>query len=517
MGEIAYNTGRKVIRIRARDRAILGILILIGIQAALYYADFWFFGGHRKNLFWFIILSYAIFRGVFRSIAGWIILLFVSIPKPIRPPDDWTVDVFTTAMPGEPFDMFEKTLTAIQKMSRAHTTYLLDGGNDPALLDLCRRLGVVHVNCMGIEGAKAGKINHCLKNFAKGEFVLVLDPDHIPRNDFLDRALEGFVNDEVGFVQVVQAYYNNGSGAIAKAASEQTFGFYGPQMMGLNGMKIPTAIGANCLFRRAALDSIGGHAVDLAEDANTSMRIHAKGWESRYIPYRGSYGLVPDDLQTFFKQQLKWSTGMFQLFLREYPKLFTRFNLQSKFYYLFAGTFYLQGFVTFLTILLPIIFLFFQVFAVEMPISEFLLHAAPYMTSILLINFFVQRWYSDAGEHGMPLRSLFLEKGCWHIFTLAFFYTIIRKKVLYLPTSKTGGNRVSPALLVPHIVAVVFSIAAVIFALTTYYRIDNGTILMIFFALVNTATLSPTIFWGLRESFAPGPETQPAMMPEPAQ
>ena len=129
-----------------------------------------------------------------------------------------------------------------------------------------------------------------------------------------------YEDDEVGFVQVVQAYYNIDESFVAYAAAEQSFGFYGPTLLGLNGQGIPTAIGANCTFRRKALDSIGGHAVHLAEDALTSMRIHAEGWKSVYEPYRASEGLVPADIGAFFKQQLKWSTGLTTLLFREYPK-----------------------------------------------------------------------------------------------------------------------------------------------------------------------------------------------------
>ena len=52
-------------------------------------------------------------------------------------------------------------------------------------------------------------------------------------------------------------------------------------MMGMNAYNTAQAIGANCTFRRAALDSIGGHAAGLTEDMHTAMRLHAQGWKSR--------------------------------------------------------------------------------------------------------------------------------------------------------------------------------------------------------------------------------------------
>jgi|WetSurMetagenome_2_1015567.scaffolds.fasta_scaffold00317_11 cellulose synthase (UDP-forming) len=497
MGKMICDTGGRVVRVGLAEKVALALLAVLGIEAVLYYADYWFLGGHRKNIFLFVILSYAVFRGVFRNVLGWIFFQFVSITQPPLHVRRYSVDVLTTAMPGEPYDMFETTLSAIKKLSYPHASYLLDGGNDARLKELCARLGVVHVNCLGVPGAKAGKINHCLARYARGEIVVVLDPDHVPQPDFIDRTLPYFGDEKVGFVQVVQAYSNYSGNIVAHGAAEQTFGFYGPLMMALNGLDMAIAIGANCTFRRAALDSIGGHAEHLAEDACTSMRIHAAGWKSRYVPYRASYGLVPEDLAAFFKQQLKWATGMFFLLFKEYPRLFGRFNVQQKVYYLFAGTFFLNGAVTFCTILFPVLFLFFQIYAIEMPISGFFLHCFPYIIVSLAITMYLQRWYSSDDEKGFPWRSMFLEKGTWHIYSLAFLYALMGRKVPWLPTPKKAASPTGMGLLLPHVFAVALSLAAVAFPFFFYHRIDHGTQLMMAFAGMNVATLTPVIAWGL--------------------
>ncbi len=511
MGKVSFNTGTRSIHVGSVDRIILLVLVTMGILAALYYADFWFFGGHRKHILLFIILSYAIFRGVARSIFSWLVMLFVSLPEKKILREGISVDVITTAMPGEPYEMFERTLTAVAQMNYPHDAWLLDGGNDPKLVLLCKRLGINHIDCRGVDGAKAGKVNYCLQNYAKADFVQIIDPDHIPKPDFLDQVLPQFDDQRVGFVQVVQAYYNVNRSWVSQAAAEQTYGFYGPNMMGLNGLGIPTAIGANCVFRRAALDSIGGHAVSLAEDVNTSLRLHAQGWKSVYVPYRASYGLVPEDMDTFFKQQLKWSKGMFTLFFSEYPKLFGKLSLPAKLQYFFAGTHYLNGFVTMLTILLPVVFLYAKIFAVEMPFDQFAVHLVPYVLITVVINLYVQRWYSDKSEYGIPWRTMLFERGTWYIYFLGLFYAVVGKKVLYLPTPKKAKAGRCCKLVIPHIVAVVLSASAVIFAFLTYPRIDGGTILMTAFAGLNIITLTPIIVLGI---YNPKWETQDENLPD---
>ncbi len=481
----------------AWDRVLLLGVIGFGLLGVLYFGEFWFFADYRRQPVLFAVLSFAVFWGVFRGLINAYIYFFITPVPPKSTHRTYSVDVLITAMPGEPFAMFEETLTAVQAMQTPHCTYLLDGGNDAALTELCTRLGVIHVDCRGVGGAKAGKINHCLRHYATGEIAFVLDPDHRPRPDLLSRTLGYFDDPGVGFVQVVQAYYNTDESFVADAAAEETFGFYGPTQMGLNGLGIATAIGANCIFRRAALDSIGGHAEHLAEDALTSMRLHAQGWRSVYLPYRGTSGLVPADLRSFYKQQFKWATGMFYLLFREYPRLFRRFPLEAKAHYFFAGTFYFNGLATFFTLLLPVAFLFLQVFAVEFPIDEFALHLAPYMVGVLLSHAFVQRYYTHSSEKRVPWRSLVLEKSTWHVYLRALLAGLFHRRVEYVPTPKSMDRGSMWRLVVPHLLAVGLSAAAIAFALSTFARLDDGTWLMMGFAAVNIVTLAPVVLLGV--------------------
>jgi cellulose synthase (UDP-forming) len=477
------------------NRILLLALIAGGMLSVIWFSEFWFFSEARRDPIWFPILSIAIYWGIYRSLVNWILYYFITplenardlgnLAKSIR------VDVLTTAMPGEPYGMFEDSLAKIQQMTYPHRTFLLDGGNDPRLKSLCESLKINHIDCTGIQGAKAGKVNYCLGHHSDAEFVFIMDPDHRPKPDLLERVLPHFKKANIGFVQVVQAYYNTEKSFVADAAAEQTFGFYGPTLMALHGLGIPTAIGANCLFRRSALDSIGGHAVHLAEDALTSMRLHAKGWQSAYLPYRGTDGLVPEDLASFFKQQYKWATGMFYLFFREYPKLFKDFPWVARIHYFNAGTFYFGGLATLMILVLPIFFLFTKQYAVEFSLGEFLFHLLPYTCSTVFTYWFLQRFYTHGKEKRVPWRSLVLEKGSWHIFVMALISGVLNRRVEYIPTPKESDHRAMPKLVTPHLVAIALSFAALVFAFSTYYRIDAGTWLMMFFAAMNILLLIP--------------------------
>jgi cellulose synthase (UDP-forming) len=493
--------------VTAAERLAMCVLFALGVQAIYFFAEYWFSIGLRKEPFFFALLSFAVFWNPVRNLYNWWVYLWA------RHPDDdgrWSgstemacakADVCTTAMPGEPYEMFERTLEAISKLENLGQAFLLDGGDDPALKALCGKLGVRHLDCRGIGGAKAGKINHCLREHSRAEFVLVIDPDHVPKRQFLIRTLRHFADPSVGFVQVVQAYHNLRASWVAWGAAEQTFGFYGATQMGLGGLGIPTAIGANCTFRRAALDSIGGHAEHLAEDALTSMRIHAQGWKSVYLPWRGSEGLVPIDLGTFWKQQLKWATGMSYLLFQEYPRLFRDFLPSERMHYFAAATFYVGGLASMLNLFLPILFLFAKVYAVEMPLCGFVSHLVPYALVSTAVFGLVQRWSSHREEIGVPWRSMLLEKASWHINLLGLAYGAVGRKVPYLPTPKEGSEKPVPLLVAPHWIVIVLSILAIAWVPVGYPRLDAGTALMMAFAAVNALMLLPAAWLGIRGWF----------------
>src|SRR6266540_446906 len=137
----------------------------------------------------------------------WTSYLNIRVPAPKPAPPGLRVAIFTTSSPGEPLSMFEKTLAACAKINYPHTTYLLDDTRDPRFKEVAEENGAVWLELVGLPGAKAGKINAALQQTTE-DFILVLDPDHIPFPNFLDEVLGYFDNEKVGFVQVSQAYYN---------------------------------------------------------------------------------------------------------------------------------------------------------------------------------------------------------------------------------------------------------------------------------------------------------------------
>ena len=419
-----------------RELFPLTVLVIAGIICIIRLANWWFHPDHIASLPLFVLLSFIFWYGIIRIVLIWINYLNISKPKHTIAPEGLRVAIFTTSSPGEPLSMFAKTLEACSKITYPHTTYLLDDTRDPRFKALAEEHGAVWLELVGLPGAKAGKINKAL-SLTNEDFILVLDPDHIPFPNFFDHVLGFFEDEKVGFVQVSQAYYNQYRSMTAQGAAEQTYTFYGPTQMGLYGKNCAVAIGANCTFRRKALASIGGHGIGLAEDLITSIRIHAAGWQSIYNPVVISRGLVPEDFGSFCKQQLKWARGVHEVLFAEYPRLFKKLSFWQKLSYLSIGTYYLNGTTTLLYLIIPFLYFWFGALPARMPFISFLYYGLPVMLIAILVYLYVQYWMCHTKtERGFHWRGMILKFSCWPVFFLGFVLSVIDTDIPYIPTAK---------------------------------------------------------------------------------
>jgi len=494
---------RRVSPVARWERWTLGVLLFLGIQSVAIFAFWWFRAEHVGNPILFALLSFATWFGISRIVIGWYNVFHVEQPALQEAPSGLSVAIFITSSPGEPYAMFVRTLAAARAISYPHTTYLLDDTQDPRFALLAQEMDAVHFELVGLPGAKAGKINAALQRTSE-EFILVLDPDHIPFENFLDRVLGSFTDPRVGFVQVVQAYYNAGFSFVARGAAEQTFAFYGPIMQGMHGTGTAVAIGANCTFRRAALTSIGGHGVGLAEDLVTSIRLHAAGWQSIYVPEIVARGLVPEDLDSFLRQQLKWSRGIYEVLFREYPRAFRRLGLHQKVSYLMIGTYYLVGLTTPIYLLIPLLYLWTGELPAAMFLAEYLVHALPVAVFAIAIYRFAQRWLADPErERGLHWRGMLLKIGGWDVYLKGLLLAVSRISVPYIPTAKVRQRGNFRRLATVPLTVVVLSMASMVwtvihrlrFASEAEVRITTeATAGMLAFVAINIAFMSGRLY-----------------------
>ena len=441
------------------------ILVIAGVISIARFFDWWFQQGHMASVPLFVLLSLIIWYGILRIIVIWINYLGIKKPEHIEPEKGLKVAIFTTSSPGEPLSMFDKTLEACANITYPHTTYLLDDTQDPRFKAVAEKHGAVWLELVGLPGAKAGKINKALQ-MTDEDFVLILDPDHLPFPNFLDEVLGYFKDEKTGFVQVSQAYYNQYRSFTARGAAEQTYAFYGPIMMGMYGFGTSVAIGANCTFRKKALESIGGHGIGLAEDLITAIRLHAAGWKSVFRPVVVSRGLVPEDFGSFCKQQLKWSRGVFEVLFSEWPRLFKNLTGWQRLSYLAISTYYIVGVNTFLLVAIPFLYFWAGWLPANMDFGEFLINALPVVAIAIMIYLYVQRWMSHPPtERGLHWRGMILKFATWPVFFLGAMLAVVNAEIPYIPTAKKAVKGLSPYTrpLIFQVILFVLTLAYVIY------------------------------------------------------
>jgi cellulose synthase (UDP-forming) len=183
--------------------------------------------------------------------------------------------------------------------------------------------------------------------------------------------------------------------------------------------------------------------VGLAEDLITAIRLHAAGWRSVYVPEIVSRGLVPEDLTSFFEQQLKWSRGVYEVVFAEMPRLFPRLTWRQRLSYGTIGTYYLCGVTMPVYLAVPYLYLWTAVQPASMPFGGFLTAAAPVAAAGVASYLFAERWLCDAAsERGLHWRGLALKLAAWPIYLRGTVLAILRRDVPYVPTSKraVGGR-----------------------------------------------------------------------------
>ena len=435
--------------------------------------------------FWPVFASMA-YRALW-WIVEWLNYARPKLEQHVEPARTWTVDVLTTACPGEPRGMILRTLLAMKAIRYPHTDYLCDEGDDPILKEACEALGIRHVTRAVKKDAKAGNINNALEQ-ATGEIAVVLDPDHEPSPYLLDRVLGHFEDPAVGFVQTVQAYRNQADSLVADGAAKQTYLFYGPVMIGMNAYGTTQAIGANCVFRRAALDSIGGHAAGLSEDMHTTMRLYAEGWRSVYVPEVLTRGLVPSTLSAYCKQQLKWACGSLELWLYEYPRLFLGMTWCQRLHYFLAPLYFLRGFFGAIDIAIPIVCLAVGGIPLRINLLEFLAMYLPVVIIATVLRQRTQKWTIEKSEYGAHLIGGLLAAGCWWVFLRGVLCAFLRIRLPYIPTPKENEAHDSWGIAAPNLIASAASVGAVIYGLQRDWTPYSW--MMAAFALWNAAQLT---------------------------
>src|SRR4051794_25433110 len=366
------------------------------------------------------------------------------------------IDVLITAY-GEAPELVATTLRAARDMTLAHRTWVLDDGDSDVLRDICAREDVGYLRREGGRNAKAGNVNAALAR-TTGEFVVILDADHVPEPHFLLQILPHFQDPDVAFVQSPQSYTNQ-TNLVSAGASEAQRIFYELVCPGKNHFNAAFCVGTNVMLRRAALDEIGGIATGSnSEDIWTSLELHRRGWKSTYVPQVLARGLAPADVSSYFKQQLRWACGGFEVLLR--GRLFRRGNgltTDQRLQYLFVGTHYLLSLAMLTFMLLPALYLLFGLSPIRADGLTWAAHYLPFQVMVLLVT-----WLQSGG---FKVSAIVASIGAAPVHLRAFRATLRRKPAKWNATNRAGAGTRSLWVVMPQLALLVLNVTGIVVGL----------------------------------------------------
>ncbi|MBO0984718.1 glycosyltransferase family 2 protein, partial [Rathayibacter sp. SD072] len=342
-----------------------------------------------------------------------------------------TVDVLITTYNEDPV-IIEGTARAARDMHGAHGTWLLDDGDDPRVAEIAERLGIRYVVREDRAGAKAGNVNHALR-LSTADFAVMIDADFVVVPEFLEETLPFFLHDDVAFVQAPQVY-GNAHNFISRGSAYMQIVFYALTQPGKNKYNSAFCVGTNAVFRRTALDDIGGmYEGSQSEDIWTSIFVHERGWRSIFVPMTLAVGRTPETIEAFVRQQVRWAVGGFEIFLRHNPfSPRRRLTTDQRMQYFMTVTFYFTGIVPLGLIVLPPMQIYLNITPVslEVPLLQWILfYCGFYVLQIGLALFIIGsfRW-----------ETLLLSTVTFPMYTKAFFLAVAGRKPSWTSTGATG-------------------------------------------------------------------------------
>jgi cellulose synthase (UDP-forming) len=470
---------------------------------------------------WFYIFFEAFCLWLFILSMGGLWRLRFKPDMSLTPTKDYSVDIFVPTY-HEPIEVISKTLSAIKSVrwKGPLQVYVLDDGASDEVQSLAQRLGFHYLSRKRAEvpqvDAKAGNLNFGLAHLS-GELILTMDADQVPDADIIEK-LAGYMKFErVAFVQSQQRYFVYDDDPFYNKSEV----FYGVVQLAMDNMDTAMACGTGVIYRRAALDDIGGFVTwNLVEDLTTSYELHARGWRSFYFNHPLSRGLSPTTIWGVYQQRGQWALDTMRIFFFDNPLFKKGLSFKNKIHYLTVAQSYIfSGFMLPFFFLLPVWTCLTGNAIFSQNIGHYLVLRGLYFF-LMVLSIHYMCLGGQAGNQFRHLAGLFPV----HFINVirALFYPKGKKKPGYHsnnvgPASQTFRNRPAILAVLPQILLVGANVIAPVYALwaeTCPVRLITGNAFLSAFTIwtlfhIISAAIrrkrwaegeSPYEFYGIKES-----------------
>ncbi len=453
---------------------------------------------------------------ILAELYAWLVLLLGYIQTawplrrpPVAMPDDlaaWpTVDLFIPTY-NEPLSVVQNTVLGALSVDYPLDKlkiYILDDGKREEFREFAEALGVGYITRDNNEHAKAGNLNHALQA-TNGELLALFDSDHVPTRAFLQLTIGWFLRDpKLSLVQTPHHFYspdpferNLRAGTTVPNEGQL---FYGLIQDGNDLWNASFFCGSCAVIRRAAVESIGGFAIDtVTEDAHTALRMHRAGWNSAYLRLPLAAGLATERLAIHVGQRMRWARGMTQIFRVDNPVLGRGLSFGQRVCYLNAMLHFFFGLPRFVFLTAPLAFLMFRLNIIAASGLMVIVYAAPHLIHSTVTNSRLQSRYRHSfwGEIYESVLALYILRP-----TLA---TLINPKRGKFNVTEKGGllpnDYFDYKIVRPHLIILGLLIIALIIGVTRWLLSDLADtevlVLNVAWAIFNLLTIGAAIAVG---------------------
>ncbi|ACS87648.1 UDP-forming cellulose synthase catalytic subunit [Musicola paradisiaca] len=304
-----------------------------------------------------------------------------------------TVDVYIPTY-NESLDVVRDTVLAAQCIDYPRDkmkVYLLDDGKRDEFAVFAAQAGVGYITRNNNAHAKAGNLNHAM-TLTQGELICVFDCDHVAKRIFLQATVGPFLSDpKLALLQTPHYFYSpdpfERNLRLASNMPNEGSLFYGPVQQGNDTWNATFFCGSCAVIRRAALDEIGGFAVEtVTEDAHTAMKLQRRGWKSAFLSIPLAAGLATERLVLHVIQRTRWARGMTQIFRMDNPLLGRGLTWQQRLCYLNAMLHFLFGLPRVVFLTAPLAYLLFNLNIIHSSAEMIFAYVLPHLVMSIYVN-----------------------------------------------------------------------------------------------------------------------------------
>ena len=248
---------------------------------------------------------------------------------PVALPDDpdmWpAVDLLIPTL-NEPLSLVKFTALAARNIDWPNgklNVCIVDDGNRADFRQFAEEVGIGYITRNDDRDGRAGSINNALSRL-HAPYIAIFDCDHVPTRSFLQITLGWFLRDrKLGLLQTPHHLDppERNPDQLRIVPNQDAF-FSSIAQDGNDFWNATFFCGSCAILRRSALDRIGGMAVGtVTEDAHTSLRMQANGWNTAYINIPQAAGLATGSLREHIRLRVRWARGMAQILRIDNPLL----------------------------------------------------------------------------------------------------------------------------------------------------------------------------------------------------